>query len=146
MAGYRFHYIGRVAPDDQRLWRGVNPHGEAGWYLSDESGDGLHGRIGKPTETDDGPLRVNLDQGVRVDYGPRNGRVHCRVTVEHADGTHAGIVGLTLPGAIYLAETLGMALWIEGRRAVLAPAPAPVFECVEGHPNCIHHEVARRSA
>lgn len=146
MAGYRFRYIGRVAPGDQRLWRGVNPHGEAGWYLSDESGDGLHGRIGKPTETDDGPLRVTMSQGVRVSYGPREKRVDCRVTVESDAGQYAGIVGVTLPGAIYLAETLGMDLWIEGRRAVLAPAPAPVFECVEGHANCIHHEVERRSA
>lgn len=145
MAAYKFRYIGRVAPGDQRLWRGVNPHGEAGWYLSDESADGPHGRIGKPTETDDGPCRLHEDEGVRIGYNAHSGRVLCRVTVTcERDGTR-GYIGVELPGALYLADALGLDLWIEGRRAVLAPAPAPMFTCAEGHANCIHH-VARRSA
>lgn len=145
MEKMRFKYVVRVAPGDQRLFRGslYDPEAqryEERWFLADQSGDGRFGRVGRPDETEDGPLAVVENAPIRVAEDRRSGHVHGSVRVEKLNEDRQRYwVGVTLKGALYLADTLGMELRIEGRRAIVLPEPEAPFYCVHRHPSCMQH-------
>lgn len=141
----RFKYVATVAPDDQRLFRGsiYDPAAkryEERWFLADHSGDGRFGHIGRPDQTEDGPLAVVESEPIRVAQNTRSLVMHGSVRVEKLNEDRERYwVGVTLKGALYLADTLGMELRIEGRRAIVLPETTAPFYCVEGHPSCMRH-------
>jgi hypothetical protein len=91
MSEYMWEFLGRPDKDGHRFWKDVDSGNIA---LSDESGDGPHGHVGRPEETDDGVLFFDTEAMPEL-YVSSIGGVYVSVPLLHTDRTdphcHTGV-------------------------------------------------------
>jgi hypothetical protein len=88
----------------QRVFKGSDGR----FYLADESGDG-RGTIGRPNETEDGPLALVESEPIVCRWDKGMG-TSFSVTVDCERTGDRNTVGLTGTGALWLAAHLGLAI------------------------------------
>ena len=101
-------------PVSQRLFKGS----DGLFYLADESadetpyyGNGRRAVIGKPDQTDDGPLAILMHEPMLAYYDDKGFHQGFRVAVESArEGSKRSFCNVCIDGALYLSAHLGLTI------------------------------------